>query len=68
MPKPNLNFKVGDTIIRKGIKGMGSQELVIDFIDYTSEVYIFEKAWINSLSKFKSLHFDKVHELFKFKE
>ena len=68
MPKPNLNFAVGDSIVRKGIKAMSPQVLVIDFIDYSREVYIFEKEWINSLSKFKSLHFDKVHDLFKLQE
>lgn len=68
MPKPDLKFNVNDVIIRSGIKSINSQVLTIEYIDYTREVYIFKEPWINSLTKFKSLHFNKVHEMFKLKE
>lgn len=68
MSKPTLQFEIGNSIIRKGPKYIESQILVIEHIDYTRDVYIFKQPWINSLSRFTSLHFDKVHELFKKKE
>lgn len=68
MNKPELNFQIGNTIIRKGAKYIESQVLEIAYIDYTREVYIFKEPWIHNLTKFGSLHFDKVHELFKKKE
>jgi hypothetical protein len=68
MKKPELKFKIDDVIVRSGLKGINSQELIIDFIDYTREVYIFKKEWINSFTKFKSLHFNKVHEMFELKK
>jgi len=68
MSKPILNFEIGNQIIRKGFKYQESQVLTIDFIDYTREVYIFKEPWINSLTKFTSLNFSKVHDMFKIKE
>lgn len=67
MKKPTLNFKVGDNIIVKE-PTTKSQVLTIDYINYVDNVYIFKEPWINSLSKFKSIDFDKVHELFKLKK
>ena len=67
MKKPNLNFKVGDQIISNTAKE-NSQILIIEYIDYTRNVYIFKEPWINRLSKITSINFDKAHFLFKFKD
>lgn len=64
MKKPNLNFKVGDNIIIKEPKEK-SQVLTIDCINYVDNVYIFQDPWINSLSKFSNMDFDKAHTTFK---
>lgn len=64
MKKPILNFKVGDDIIIKTSKE-NSQVLTIDYINYVDNIYIFKKPWINSLSKFNSMDFDKAHLIFK---
>lgn len=64
MKKPILNFQVGDKIIVKEPKKI-SQVLTIDYINYVDKTYVFKEPWINSLSQFNSLDFDKVHETFK---
>lgn len=64
MKKPILNFKVGDDIIINEPKEQ-SQVLTIDYINYVDNVYIFKEPWINSLSKFNSMDFDKAHNNFK---
>lgn len=64
MKKPTLNFQIGDNIIVKEPKKT-SQILTIDFINYVDNTYVFKEPWINSLSQFNSLDFDKVHETFK---
>jgi len=61
--KTNL-FLVGDTIQQKKQTPTNNQKLIIDFIDYTRNVYIFNTPWIYGLTKYDSCDFLKVESLF----
>lgn len=65
MKKPQLQFKIDDKIIRKGFKHQSSQQLLIAFIDYTRNVYIFKEPWVHCGDRYSHLDFEKTHEMFK---
>lgn len=52
-------FSVGDKVVFR------SQKLIIECIDYTRNVYIFDKKLIYAFSKLTSLGFESADKIFE---
>lgn len=58
-------FNPGDKIGRKGVTGVNQVQLLINFVDHTRDVYVFDLPWIHNLTKHNSYNFQVVEELFE---